>query len=160
MPKFSIVSLLALTFWIAATIASVSLIQKSADAQRWMVMELLTASFSFAVFGFAIYALYSSIFGAVAIRPLWIGCSIVCWLLILVEPFVDFGFTSICDSLASYLESRRKEQSIAWLSNGYVTMTAKGIASVWRSSLIPLLGCIGGILAQSIAHENRRKRDE
>ena len=93
-------------------------------------------------------------------RPLWIGCSIVCGLLMLVEPFVDFGFTKICNSLARYLELKRNGNAVPGMGFGFDTVASLGIASVWRSSLIPLLGCVGGILAQSIAQENKRKRAE
>lgn len=158
MPKFSITTLFVLTFWIAATIASISLIYKASNVARPIVIEVITASFSFATFGFAIYALFSSIFGSTSARPMWVGCAIVCWLLILVEPMANFGFSSICTSLVDWFEQTKAEDSIPRLDL-YLYERSDAVAKVWRSSWIPILGCAGGFLAQSIANENKREQE-
>ena len=89
MPKFSISSLMALTFWIAAAIACVSLI-KSSDTDQRLVVELITAAFSFTSVGFAFYSLYSSVYGSLALKPFWVGCRHC-----LLEPGFDRTFRQL-----------------------------------------------------------------
>lgn len=156
MPKFSISSLLALTFWVAATITSVSLVQKSADSNSRMVIEVITAAFALATFSFACYSLFSAIFGTSTLRPFWIGCTVVCGVLIFIEPFIHLGFTPLCDLLALNLEMNRGGKDSSALQFGLNSVASSGVAAVWRSSLIPLVGCVGGILAYSISNESNR----
>lgn len=161
MIKFSITSILVLTFWIAVTIASVTVINASGDERRF-VIALITASFSLVTLGFAFYSLFSSIFGGKDAKPFWIGCAVTCWFLIGFEPFLNMGVTSLSNLSAHYLVADGSDIA-ADLGVGFLrgfdsnTAIAKlGIAVVLRHAWIPLLGVIGGVLANAISTETKR----
>jgi hypothetical protein len=155
--KFSITSILALTFWVAATIASVSQISSTGQSERQLaIVALITASFSLAVLCFGFYSLFSSIFGLASSRPFWIGCSVVCWFLVTLEPVLNLGWTSLCQQVSSPIAGVKLESLQFGYPNQLNQAAQIGIAEVMRNAGIPLLSIVGGMLSSAIAMESKK----
>lgn len=155
--KYSISHIFAITFWFAITIAAISVI-RSADSESTWVITLITSSFSLATLGITISAIFSAIYGPVAQRPFWVGGSIVCCYLLFADPFFDLGLSNLC-LLAT--EATVSNETTLPTNNSLhfgLVWQHNTVAAIFKNAFTPLLGLIGGILAQSISNETAKQK--
>lgn len=161
--KYSINHIFALTFWCAITLASISVVRSTGTNDR-IVGNLITSSFSLITVGFVFFAAFSAFYGRKLARPFWMGVASVCCLLLFVAPTYDLGLNDICLSVARSA-IKNKQNAADVVSNFALNLSqsesakASNMAEIMRLSLIPALGLVGGILAQSIAIEGRKSSE-